>query len=202
MLQLGPALSGLECFLKLVKIISALGNISITDPSSITAIITAAADFLASCVPIPLKFACTILDVVRLLIMYLICLLQAVLSVLQFQVTINLSAAAGNSVLLTSLKCAQANSDAAMNQLAEAITIIETLLSLVQPVLSIAESVLPQPVKDGLSLISEVQTALVAAIGDGSASAGVPGVQGIVQTLQGLLQKLTELQAVLAELPC
>jgi hypothetical protein len=199
MLQLGPALSGLECFLKLAKIILALKNISV---SSLPDIASAAADFVATCVPIPVKFACTILDVVKLLVAYLKCLITAVLSVLEFQVGIDLTGAQDNPVLLASLNGAQKNAAASMDQLKEAIAIVEAMLSLIDPVLQIAESVLPQPVKDGLKTIDDVKTALETVVGGGGASAQVPGVQDTVQTLQDLQSKLEQLQGILDDLPC
>lgn len=199
MLQLGPALSGLECFLKLAKIILALKNIS---PTTFGDIISAAEDFLTTCVPLPIKFACTILDVVKLLVAYLKCLITTVLSVLEFQVGIDFTAAQDNPVLLASLNCAQKNAAASMDQLKEAIGIIEIMLSLIDPVLQIAESALPQPVKDGLKTIDDIKTALETAVGGGGASVGVPGVKDTVQTLQDLKSKLEQLQGILDELPC
>jgi hypothetical protein len=199
MLQLGPALSGLECFLKLAKIITALSKIS---PTTLGDIASAALDFTQTCIPIPLKFACTILDVVKLLVAYLKCLISAVLSVLEFQVGIDFTAAQDNPVLLASLNCAQKNVAASMDQLKEAITVIEALLSLIDPVLQIAESALPKPVQDGLKTISEVKTALETAMSGGGASVGIPGVQDTVQTLQNLKSQLEQLQGILDELPC
>jgi hypothetical protein len=199
MLQLGPALSGLECFLKLAKIIMALKNISI---STLPDIASAAADFAQTCIPIPVKFACTILDVVKLLVAYLKCLITAVLSVLEFQVGINLTAAQDNPVLLASLNCAQKNLAASMNQLKEAITVVEAILSLVDPVVQIAESALPKPVQDGLKTITEVKAALETIVSSGGGSVGIPGVQDTVQTLHNLKSQLEQLQGILDELPC
>jgi hypothetical protein len=104
--------------------------------------------------------------------------------------------------LLASLNCAQKNAAASMDQLKEAIGIIEIMLSLIDPVLQIAESALPQPVKDGLKTIDDVKTALETAVGGGGTSAGIPGVKDTVQTLQDLKSKLEQLQGILDELPC
>jgi hypothetical protein len=202
MLQLGPALSGLECFLKLAKIISALSSVSPTNLGALADVANSALDFVQTCVPIPIKFACTILDVLKLLVAYLKCLITAVLSVLEFQAGIDLTAAQGNPVLLASLNCAQNNAAASMGQLKDAIAVVESLLSLIQPVLDIAASALPKPVKDGLKTITDIKSALESVVSAGGASVGVPGVQDIVQTLQNLKSQLEQLQGILDELPC
>jgi hypothetical protein len=199
MLQLGPALSGLECFLKLAKIIMALKNISI---NTLPDIASAAADFAQTCIPIPVKFACTILDVLKLLVAYLKCLLTAVLSVLEFQVGIDLTAAADNPVLLASLNCAQKNAAASMDQLKEAVAVVDAILSIVDPVLQIAASALPKPVQDGLKTLTKVKTALEKVVDGGGASVGVPGVEDTVKTLHDLKSQLEQLQGILDELPC
>jgi hypothetical protein len=181
------------------KIILALKNISI---NTLPDIASAAADFASSCIPLPIKFACTILDVLKLLVAYLKCLLTAVLSVLEFQVGIDLTAAADNPVLLASLNCAQKNAAASMDQLKEAIAVVDAILSIVDPVLQIAASALPKPVQDGLKTLTKVKTALEKVVGGGGASVGVPGVEDTVKTLHDLKSQLEQLQGILDELPC
>jgi hypothetical protein len=199
MLQLAPALAGVQCILKLLKLVTALSNISVT---SLVDIASAAADFVAHCIPTPFTFACTIFGVIRLLIAYLKCIISAILSILQFRVGIDLNAAQGNPVLLASLNCAQGNADASMTSLKDALAIIDSLLTLIQPILSAAESALPGPVKDGLDTISKIKSTLDSIVGGGPASVGISGVQEIIQTLQGFQSDLQALEAILAELPC
>lgn len=202
MLQIGPLLAGLQCLLMLGKIFSSLSNFSPTNPKSVTDLVGAALDFVNKCIPKPIDFVCTVLDVVRLLVKYLKCLVEAVLSVLQFQVGIDFSAAQDNPVLFASLNCAQNNAAASMSQLKDAIAIVESILSLMDPVIQMAESFLPQPVKDGLKTISDAKKALESVVSAGGASVGVPGVQDTVQTLQTLKSNLEQIEGILDELPC
>jgi hypothetical protein len=199
MLQLGPALAGIQCILKLLKIVTALTNIG---PTTFGDIISAAADFVATCVPTPFTFACTIFGVIRLIVAYLKCIISAILSILEFRAGINLNAAQGNPVLIASLNCAQGNADASMAQLKDALAIIDALLTLIQPILTAAESALPDPIKDGLKTISSIKTTLDSIVGGQGGSVGVPGAQDAIQTLEDIQSKLQELEAILAELPC
>jgi len=194
MLQLGPALAGMQCILKLLKVVTALTKIS---PTSLGDIISAAADFVEHCVPLPIAFACTILDIIRLLIKYLKCIISAILSILEFQVGIDLNAVQDNPVVLLSLQCAQGNADASMTSLKDALAIIDSLLTLIQPVLTAAEDALPDKVKQGLQTISEIKSTLDSIVGAGGVSAGVPGVQDTIQTLQGFQDDLQQLDATL-----
>jgi hypothetical protein len=192
MLQLGPALAGIQCILKLLKVVTALTKIS---PTSLGDIISAATDFVAHCVPLPITFACTILDIIRLLIKYLKCIISAILSILEFKVGIDLNAAKDNPVLLLSLQCAQGNADGSITSLKDALLIIDSLLTLIQPILEAAESVLPDSIKQGLNTISEIKSTLDSIVQAGGVSVGIPGVQDIVQTLQGFQNDLQELDA-------
>src|SRR5262249_23599184 len=141
-------------------------------------------------------------DVLKLLVAYLKCLLSAVLSVLEFQVGIDLTAAQDNPVLLASLNCAQKNAAASMDQLKEAIAIVDAILSLIDPVLQIAQTALPKPVQDGLKTLTKVKTALESAVSGGGTSVGLPGVEDTVQTLHNLKSQLEQLQGILEEIPC
>src|SRR6266516_1354357 len=199
MLQLAPTLAGLECFLKLVKLISALKNIS---PTTFGDIISAATDFLSTCLPVPIKFACTILDVVKLIIAYLKCVIQAVESILNFQVGINLGATDGNPILKASLNCAQNNADASTAQIKEALAAVQSLLTLIEPVLEVAEPALPGPVKDALKAIPDILAALGPILEGGGAAVGVPGTQDIVRTLDDLKSTLEQLEQTLDAIPC
>jgi len=199
MLQLSPALAGIGCILKLLKLVTSLTKIS---PTNLTDIIQTATDFVTNCVPTPLTFACTIFGVLRLIVAYLKCIISAILSILQFKVGIDLNAAQGNPVLLATLSCVQGNADASMTPLKDALEVVDSILSLIQPILEVAESALPGPVKDGLNTITEIKSTLESIFEGGPTSAGIPGVQDAIDTLQDLLTKLQLLQAILDELPC
>ena len=201
MLQLGPALAGIECYLKLLKVITALQDIDLTKPSSITGVVTAAADFAKTCLPNPIKFACTILDVVKLIIAYLKCIIEAVESVLKFQVGIDFSASDGNPVLKASLDCARNNSEASMAQIREALEAITAILGMIDPVLKVADPVLVGPVKDALKLIPETVTTLKQILGGGVALE-VPGAKDPLKTLGEIRYALTNVEQVLDSVPC
>lgn len=201
MLQLAPALAGIECFLKLLNVITALQKINLTDPKTITEIINAAAKFTDTCLPQPLHFACTILDIVKLIIAYLKCIIEAVESVLKFQVGIDFNAANGNPVFKASLDCSRNNSDASMAQIKEALEGIKAILSLIDPVLKVAEPVLVGPVKDALKIIPETLTTLEQILG-GSVAVGVPGTKDALKTLDEIRNTLTNIQQVLDAVPC
>lgn len=206
MIQLGPLLAGLSCVLKLLKVITAVTQINPSNPttllSTIPNVVSAAADFAANCIPLPIKWVCTIVDILKLLVAYLKCLIASVLSVLEFQAGIDFTAAQGNPVLLASLNCAQNNAAASMGQLKDAITVVESILSLIQPAIDFVGSALPGPAKDALKSISDIKTALESVVGGGGASVGVPGVQGIVATLQNLQSELVQVQGILNAIPC
>src|SRR5262249_8330750 len=108
MLQLAPALASMECFLKVLKVVQAMSNISVT---SLPDIAKAVGEMLA-CFNVFAKIPCMIVDVLKVIIAYLKCIIEGVESIFKFQIGINFGAAAGNPVLLASLNCAQNNANA------------------------------------------------------------------------------------------
>jgi hypothetical protein len=198
MLQLAPALAGLECILKMLAVFAALAKIK--TPPDILDVAKAAAE-LGECLNFALKLPCMIVDILKLIIMYLKCVIEAVLSILKFQAGINFNAANGNPVLLASLQCAQNNANASMAQLKEALAIVQTLLTVIQPILSMTPS-LPGPAGDAIKAIPEALATIGSVLDGGGASVGVPGVQNIVGVLENLKGTLQLLQQALDALPC
>ena len=162
------------------------------------------AEQLLPCFGFALTLPCTIIDILILILAYLICIIDAVLSLLNFRIGIDLNSASGNPVLLASLNCAQNNADASTAQLKEALALIVDLLAAIEPLLSLAA--MPGPVGDGIKKIRAAMQAIETALNSGGVSAGIPGVQDIVAELESIRNTLQMLRLDLAtlrdELPC
>jgi hypothetical protein len=207
MLQLAPALAGMQCIFKMLGVFAALAKLANADPLSIPGkIIDVAkkAEELLPCFGFALTLPCTIIDILKLILAYLICIIDAVLSILNFRVGIDLNSATGNPVLLASLNCAQNNADASTAQLKEALAVIVDLLAAIEPLLSLAA--IPGPVGDAIKKIKKALVAIESALDSGGASAGIEGVQDVVAELESIRNTLQELRQVLDEvrdaLPC
>jgi hypothetical protein len=199
MLQLAPALAGLECILNMLAVFSALANMK--QPGDIMDVVKKAKK-MADCFLFPAKILCMILDILKLIIAYLKCIIEAVESLLKFQVGIDFNAANGNPVLLASLNCAQNNATASMAQIKQALELIQPLLTVVKPIADLAASPLPGPVQDTLKIIPEVVATLKSVLDGGGAAAGVPGTKDAVKTLDEIRNTLTNIQQVLDSVPC
>jgi hypothetical protein len=198
MLQLAPALSGLECILKMLGVFAALANIK--TPPDILDVAKKAAE-LGACLNFTVKLPCMIVDILKLIIAYLKCIIEAILSILKFRVGINFSAATGNPVVLASLNCAQNNANASTAQLKEALAIVQSLLTAIEPILDLTPS-LPGPASDALKAIPDALAAIRSALDSGGASVGVDGLQEVVDTLEKLKSTLQLLQQALDAVPC
>lgn len=138
--QLMPTLAGLTCIFKILGVVAALqqalGGLTKVPPDfsgipKVLSAIGAMTECLDMLIP-PLGLYLMIKDILQLIIEYLKCFLDAIKSILNFQVGIDLSVAQGNPDLLASLQCASGNADAAMGQLMQAIGPIGPLFSMVQ----------------------------------------------------------------------
>jgi hypothetical protein len=198
MLQLAPALAGLECILKMLKFLGVVA--SIRGPTDLAKLANAAID-LSKCFAFAVQIPCMLVDILKLIIAYLLCIIQAVESILKFQIGIDFSAADGNPVLLASLDCAKKNGDASMAQLREALQLIEPLLVILDSIKDLAQSV-PGPVGDALAAVPKAVAALKPVIEGDSFSAGIPGVENTTKTLDDIKSKLELVQGILDELPC
>jgi len=190
MLQLAPALASMECFLKVLKVVQAMANISVT---SLPDIAKAVGEMVA-CFNVFAKIPCMIVDVLKVIIAYLKCIIEAVESIFKFQIGINFGAAAGNPVLLASLNCAQNNANASTAQLKEA-------LALVKPIGDMAPS-LPGPVGDALKIIPDALASIGQVLDGGSVSAGVPGGADVVAKLDEVKTVLKQVEDALDLVPC
>ena len=139
MLQLTPTLAGMTCFLRVLKVVQSLAKLAEPgNPVSKLGDIGKSAAEAADCFLVFDKLPKMLADILRLIIAYLKCIIQAIKSVLDFQVGIDLNAAQGNPVLLASLNCAQDNAQTSLDQLLEAIAFIEPLLDIIKPIAEIA----------------------------------------------------------------
>lgn len=200
MLQLAPALSGMECFLKVLNLVKAMTEEK-PDPASYIAGIVKAAAKVGECLNFAVKLPCMIVDILKLIIAYLNCIVEAILSLLQFRVRINVNAAIGNPVLLASLNCAQNNAGTSMAQLNEALALVKPLFALIDPILQMTKD-LPGPAGDVIKTIPDTVSLLTAILNDGGVSDGVPNVSEAVQKLTDVKSTLQRMQQLLETVPC
>lgn len=202
MVQLSPALAGMACIFKMLNVFVELSKITnpLNVPSGIVNVAKAAAE-LAECFLFPAQIVCMIVGILNMIISFLLCIIEAVESLLNFRLGIDFSLTAGNPTLLATLTCAQNNADASSAQLMQALQLIEPLLAVIQPILSLAPSV-PGPINDVIKAIPNAIASIGAALGGGSVSAGVPGAEGPLQVLESIRADLSEFQTALAAIPC
>lgn len=144
MLQLAPMLASMACLFKVLNVIGSMKKFfdSKTPPdfvSNATDVAAAIGD-MAGCLDIvlgPIPIACMVTDILKLILSYINCMIEAVESLLNFQLGIDLNAANGNPVLLETLLCAQKNAEASMDSLNQGMTGIQPLITLVNMCLSI-----------------------------------------------------------------
>ncbi|HSF43586.1 MAG TPA: hypothetical protein VLT87_27580 [Thermoanaerobaculia bacterium] len=149
MLQLSPLLASMTCLIKMLKVLAAVKKVvdGISVPPNpvqvlsdvVTEVAPALAD-VAKCFLLfdPCQLARMISAILGLILSYLRCMVQAVESILNFQIGIDLNAAQGNPVLLASLGCAQDNAETSMMNLAQALEAIQPVLDLTSPLLELA----------------------------------------------------------------
>jgi hypothetical protein len=202
MVQLSPALAGMACIFKMLKVFLELSKITnpLNVPSGIVNVAKAATE-LAECFLFPAQIVCMIVGILKMIISFLLCIIEAVESLLNFRLGIDFSLTAGNPTLLATLTCAQNNADASSAQLRQALLLIEPLLIAIQPILSMAPSV-PGPINDVIKAIPNAIASIRAALDGGSVSVAVPGAEGPLQVLQTIRADLSEFQAALAAIPC
>lgn len=205
MVQLSPALAGMTCIFKMLNVFLQLSNMaSVKTPldvvSGIVKVAQAAAQ-LSECFAFPLQILCMIVGILRMIISFLLCIIEAVESLLNFRLGIDFSLTAGNPTLLATLTCAQNNADASSAQLRQALLLIEPLLITIQPILSMAPSV-PGPINDVIKGIPNAIASIRAVLDGSSVSVGVPGAEGPLQVLESIRADLSEFQAALAAIPC
>ena len=150
LLQLGPLLANLDCFIKVLKLIEPLIAVmeNITNPPKLPEpvgkFIEAATD-VVGCITAfttPAGLACFIIDILRLIVKLLKCIIGQIKTIISvvggLALQISSAQAEGNTALLAALECAKDN---AMNGAKGAMTAVEpitAILSMVSPLLGIA----------------------------------------------------------------
>ena len=145
-LQITPMLAGMECMLRVLNVIMAL-KATAESAFTKTGDLLAAIGELAECFIMltPAGIAPLIAAVLRIVIHFLECFIDAFMSLYTFQVGIDLSSATGNPVLLNSLKCAQDNASKSMDALMSSMEGVQPLLDIVQLLGGIAGLQLTMP---------------------------------------------------------
>jgi hypothetical protein len=184
MLQLMPALAGMACLLKLINVVKSSMDLlnSKTPPdlfSNLAKTAQVVQEFLTSCLPTPLQICTAAKDILLLIIAFLECFIDSVESVLKFQVGIDLNSASGNPVLLASLSCAQDNAQASLDQLMQAMAVLQPILSAIKPLTDAL------PVSITLPSLSNLA-----------------GAKDLTQALDQLHSTLEQLKQVVEAIPC
>jgi hypothetical protein len=180
MVQLMPTLAGLNCILKILKVVGALEQFVQSPLTAAGGVLSALAD-MSECLSIvlgPAAIIPTIKDILNLIISFLLCFVQAMESILNFQAGINLSAAQGNPALLSSMQCASQNAQVSMQAMMQALAPIQPLFSMIQPLIKISQLPIELP-----------------------SLAQVTGAQNVEKGLEELAAVLTEMKQIVAAIP-
>jgi hypothetical protein len=190
MVQMAPLLAAMECPLKVLKllkplvdIIEGLVKVPPAPPAwAVTEFIDAAVE-LAPCFTVFAAIPAFIIDLLRLILSVLNCLLGQIRTVrnLLGGLQLRMGEAEGNPDLLAALQCAQSNAGASMQSLTQAIDPISGLLELVGLIASLGGQSLnlslsaPSAPPQDLAAIDALIDVLQAAV---DAISAVPGVAG------------------------
>jgi hypothetical protein len=138
MLQLSPMLASMQCLLKILKVFAVLKEIldsanPVTLVDGLLGKLPPALADLLGCFLIfdPCELSKMIAGILRMILAYIGCLIEAFESIWNLQLSYDLTGAQGNPVVLASLNCAKDNAEASMTSLAEAMQAIEPLLTAV-----------------------------------------------------------------------
>jgi hypothetical protein len=133
-----PTLGGMTCFLNVLNVIKVLQDFANNplDPGNVKELITAI-EKVAECFGVFAQIPFMIKDILQLIIAYLRCFIQAAESILNFQAGIDLNSAEGNPVMLASLTCAQDNAQTSLQQLMQALAVIEPLMGMLKPLMKL-----------------------------------------------------------------
>jgi len=145
LVQIQPLLAAMACMLKILNVIGKLEAFvkAVPNPAKVA---EAAPDLLEAiaevgpCLP-PVAFpqlAITIKQILQLIVGILQCLVAALDSILEFQQSIDIDSAAGNSALENALRCAQDNAAASMDSIGTALEGLQPILEMVTMIAGIA----------------------------------------------------------------
>ncbi len=152
MLQISPLLAGMTCMMRVLAVVKDLTDVITDSPPFINA--GAVPKFIQDATKLtecfllldPCQIIGMIKGIIQIILSYISCMIEAIDSILQFQVGIDLNAAEGNPVLLANLQCAQDNSATAMQGMMNAMEGIQPLIDMMNMMLEIVgESPLDLP---------------------------------------------------------
>jgi hypothetical protein len=173
--QLAPIMASIECLVKVLAVITPLIDVikalpGAPDPTALLKAVgkfLVAAEALAPCllVPTPLAMIPFVADILRLLIAMLSCLVQQLQSVVDLmaglEISIQQAHADGNTELLGTLQCAQANAQIAAQGTLQGMEPIKILLELAGAFMSIAQiPAIKLPAIGGASDVAGLKSAL------------------------------------------
>jgi hypothetical protein len=179
LLQIGPILASLDCFLKLLKAFGVIKEIITGLPKPPTKKQLDAFVDVAACIAIPtgVNLPLFIKDILCLILKILKCAVEALGSIAKTMQGLSLSldtaAQEGNEDLIDTLKCAQANAQAQADSIMTSIEPLAVILDLASPVMSMAQ-------------VKPIQLQA-----PGGAE-GADAILGVVQVLQGIVEILEE----------
>jgi hypothetical protein len=134
-LQIMPMLAGMECVLRILKVVKALEGVAKNGfaPNKVGDLLDAIGE-MAECFLMltPAGIGKLVAAILRIVIHYLECFIEAFMSIYNFQVGIDLTSAAGNPVLLNSMKCAQQNGKKSMDALMGSMEGVQPLLEIIE----------------------------------------------------------------------
>jgi hypothetical protein len=132
-LQITPMLAGMECLLRVLKVVKALEATAKSGFTKAGDLLDAIGD-MAECFLMltPAGIGKLIAAILRMIIHYLECFIEAFMSIYNFQAGIDLASATGNPVLLNSMKCAQQNGQKSMDALMGSMEGVQPLLEIVE----------------------------------------------------------------------
>lgn len=151
MLQLSPMLAGMTCLLRVLAVIQALKNaVSSTPPLADVGDLLDKIGKLSECFGMldPCNMIHMVVAILKMILAYLNCMIEALESILHFQAGLDFSAAAGNPVMLANLECAQDNSRRALKGMNDSMQGVMPLIEMVNMLLDIvgqAPITLPSP---------------------------------------------------------
>jgi hypothetical protein len=166
--QLMPTLAGLNCIIKILNVIGKLEDFlnafpNLTEvPSKAAAVVGAITD-MSDCLSIvlgPFAIIPTIKDILTLIISFLLCFVEAMESILNFQVGLDLNAAQGNPNLLLSMQCASDNAEASMQGMMLALAPVEALFGMIQPLIALTHLPIQLPSLSSVTGASNIKEGL------------------------------------------
>jgi hypothetical protein len=146
MLQVTPMLAGLECILRLLKVVKALED-TVKSGFMKTGDLLDAISELVECFGLlsPTGIGKLIAAILRIIIAYLNCFIDAFMSIYTFQIGLDITAAGDNPVLLDALNCAKSNSEKSMGALMDTMEGASSLMEILDLLAGISNLPLKLP---------------------------------------------------------